>query len=267
VTIGCPTSEELLAAAAGRPGDTRAAAILRHIQHCDSCLARMRENRELAALLHLMPVAPSTSCLDDDAIAALAEGGLSADSEAMVHVAVCANCRSRLAAVALLLNDTAVRSELDALQPARRLARQRWSARDLTLSGSLVAAAVAAIVFLGPMRSENSGNPRADTGETHREAAITSTIGPRIVSPISADRFPDSLRWTSVPQSDLYRVRIWNREGTVVWTTETRDTTVALPSIIQYGTSYMWEVGARTGWDRWVSSDFVELAIPAPKAR
>jgi hypothetical protein len=99
--------------------------------------------------------------------------------------------------------------------------------------------------------------------EQHRETGAGPAV-PRIVAPSASLDPGDSLRWTGVAEADLYRVRVWDGEGTVVWTTDTRDTTAALPAQLRPGVQYMWDVSARTGWDRWVSSDIVELTLRTP---
>jgi len=269
VITKCPAPDELLEHALGKDNGIRGAVISRHVQNCDACRQRVQDARAVAAELHSVSVTSvSSDCLDDDAIASLADGGdTSIEHDAVAHVAVCANCRARLAAVARLMDDETVSAEIRALQPTRRFTLPRWSRRQLAVSGGLAAAAVAAIVLLGPKRSGVSTDQTRTDSVSHREAAITATTAPRVVSPIDVADVADSLRWTSVPQADLYRVRIWNGEGTVVWSTETRDTMVALPQVVHSGTSYMWEVSARTGWDRWVSSDFVEFTLRARKPR
>jgi hypothetical protein len=79
----------------------------------------------------------------------------------------------------------------------------------------------------------------------------------------------DSLRWTSVPRADLYRVTFWRADGTVVWQADIRDTVHALPLEITASgeRSLLWEVQARTGWDRWVFSDIAELTLTTPGVR
>jgi len=242
--------------------------MLQHLETCDACRRRVRDIRALGAKLHSIPSAPpSGDCLDDDAIASLADGvAPDADHDAMAHVAVCANCRARLAAVARVMEDATVKSEIHLLRPTRRLRLRGWSRRQLTVSG-LAAAAAAAIVLLVPLRPGVGTDQIGANAGAHRESAITATPAPGIVSPRDIAEVSDSLRWTSIPQADLYRVRIWNREGTVVWTTDTRGTTVALPQVLHAGIPYHWEVSARTGWDRWVASDFVEFTLRARKPR
>ena len=261
VTTACPTPVELLNTALGLNSDMRRAVIARHAATCEACRERIHDIREVAAELHTVPIASvSINCLSDDAIAALADGDSAADEYAVSHAASCAKCRTRVAAIARLMNDGIVSSEINALEASRRSRLPQWSRRQFTLSGGLLAAAAAAIVLLGPVRSRiNPDTP------PYRESALTAASAPRIVA-TEITRLADSLRWTSVSEADLYRVRIWNSEGTVVWSTDTRDTTVMLPRIIRAGTQYMWDVSARTEWDRWVSSDLVELKIAAQQA-
>ena len=214
--------------------------------------------REIAATLRSMPPTRSSSeCLDADAIAALADGKTAPGSERMIHVADCADCCFRLAAVARLLSDATIEDELAALHSRRRLALA--SPRTFAL-GSLAAAAVAAIVMLAPSQLRNGDAPGGDVPAHHRDPGNQTLTAPAVAA-VSAASLLDSLRWTGVPEADLYRVRIWDGEGTVVWSTETRPTTLPLPSSLTPGILYLWDVSARTGWDRWVSSELAELSI------
>jgi len=130
----------------------------------------------------------------------------------------------------------------------------------LTISGGMAVAAAATIMIVGVLRS-GAREHRQAVVEPSREVAITATIAPRIVSPVDAVGRVDSLRWTGVPEADLYRVQIWDTDGTVVWTIDTRSTAVEVPAVIHSRISYFWNVKARTGWDRWVSSDFVGFSV------
>ena len=193
--------------------------------------------------------------LDHDRIAAIADGrGIDADASA--HLSECAECRERLTAVTHLLDDPEVRAAL----PQRAPVARKWTTTRWMGAAGLAAAAVFMIAIVttdrAPALNESASEP-------HREGALTATAPPRILSNSS-----DALRWSSVREADLYQVQVWNREGTVVWSAETRDTSVAIPdSVLQSGASYLWEVKARTGWDRWVSSDFVELEVTTESRR
>lgn len=199
-----------------------------------------------------------TEHLNDDVIATLAERTDDTDHrEAIAHLSECSECRARLVAVMNLLDDDAVTAGIEALDPSvRRIAARRWSPVRLAAITTLAAAAVVTIVIARPNKSPS----QAVIPSATREATVTTTAPPQIVSPaiVSAG---DSLRWTSVRGADLYRVQVWDREGNVVFTTDTKDTTLLLPLPITRGGSYLWEVKARTGWDRWVSSDFLEMNV------
>jgi hypothetical protein len=196
--------------------------------------------------------------LHDDDIASLAERvDEDARREAIAHLSECAECRSRLVAVMNLLDDDVIAAEINAVDPlVKRIAARRWSPAGWAAITTLAAAAVVTIIIARP---EKSSRQTAIPSPT-REATVTTTAPPRIISPAIVSS-GDSLRWTSVRGADLYRVQVWDREGNVVFATDTRDTTLLLPPPITRGGSYLWEVKARTGWDRWVASDFLEFTI------
>jgi hypothetical protein len=222
----------------------------------------MRELRSAAAA----PGAASSAHLDDDAIATIVNGiEPNTHRDAIAHLSGCGECRERLTAIANLLDDSSIAAEVERLDsPARRIAARRWSPARWGAVGTLAAAAVLAIVFVGPDKLNVRAGRSVVSSEMRREGTVTTTAPPRILSPAAIDA-NDSLRWTSVPSADLYRVQVWDREGTVVLAMDTRDTSLALPAqLTRAGGSYLWEVKARTGWDRWVSSDFLEFTIRSP---
>jgi hypothetical protein len=201
----------------------------------------------------------SSPHLDADVIAAIVDG-MDGDShrEGIAHLGNCAECRARLAAVANLLDDPLVAAEIKNLDAH---ATRRRPAAYWTAGATLAAAAAITIIFVGPNKLNRRANEPVASSETRREATVTTTAPPRILSPVTIAA-NESLRWTSVPGADLYRIQVWDREGNVLVSEETRDTLLALPpKIARTGGSFLWEVKARTGWDRWVSSDFVELNI------
>lgn len=250
ITMKCPSPDDLMMAALGR---TEAQSISDHIAGCASCSDRVNAIRESIGSLHAGSRDPGTDHVSDDAIALLADGDTARlGDEDLAHVADCASCRARLVMLSQALDDDIVQAELRSLEP--RLALNRSSRIPLRYVSGLAAAAAAAIVLLGPVRERT-------TQPTHREAAITTTAAPRIMSPTELSSPADSLRWTTLAQADLYRVRVWDSEGTLVWTADTRDTTIAIPADIRPGVQYLWELKARTGWDRWVASDLSALTL------
>jgi hypothetical protein len=213
-----------------------------------------------------MEIAQRTpDCLDEATIAAVVEGRVfDGRQKALAHVSECAYCRYRVAAVARVAQDPAVKKEIDTLEPERHSTMSpRLGWKFFATAG--LAAAAAAVVLIEPTGTLR-GRFTSRGDEVHREAAITTTESPRIISP-SGTSTVSTLRWTGVPEADMYRVRIWNQNGDVVWSGETRDTVIAIPSAVERGVSYLWEVNARTGWDRWTSSEFVEFTIGSSPSR
>lgn len=200
----------------------------------------------------------SSPHLEEDTIAAIADG-IDRDShrEAIAHLIECGECRARLIAVLDLLDDDSIAPEIQALEPSvKRLSGRRWSAARWAAITTLAAAAAVTIVIARPSKSSRE----AVIPSVTREATVTTTSPPRIISPTTIGG-GDSLRWTTVRGADLYRVQVWDRDGNVVFATDTRDTTLLLPPPMTRGGSYLWEVKARTGWERWVSSDFLEMNV------
>ena len=204
-------------------------------------------------------------CLDEASIAALVDGNaFDGRDVALAHVSECSFCRYRVAAIASVTRDPAIEKEIELLEAGSRHKRPAVIRRSLTVTG--LAAAAIAIILLNPARSLRERST-SESREVTRETAITTAESPRILSPSGRVAEASELRWTSVPEADTYRVRIWNHDGDVIWTTETRDTVVAIPSTVQRGISYLWEVDARTGWDRWTSSEFIEFTLGSAPGR
>ena len=189
------------------------------------------------------------ACLDDETIAALAEGSLGAADrdKAMAHVADCARCRRTVSSVARALTDPAVSREV------RATARPRL--RLLTIASGLAAAAIVAVVAL-PWRS-------ADDPSTHRAPTITAAASPVLTAPVGVVANARVLRWTGVAAADRYRVTLFDATGGVVYETQTSDTAAALPNsvLLERGRGYFWKVEARTSFNRWSASDLVEFSI------
>lgn len=255
----CPGSAELLALALG--GGDPSDAVAHHVGHCVSCRHEVEQLLGVADALRAAPpphdAAAPGACLDETAIAALIDHvDPERDRTALAHLASCGRCRMQLADTARLVRDPSVALEIERVEPARR--RTPGVARAAV---ALVAASLAGLL-LWPRIVNDRGNAASD-GAIMRERAITTTAAPSIAGPIGPAGPADSLRWTSVPRADLYRITIWNREGTVVWEGRTRDTVMALPDTLarMRGVPLLWDVKARTGWDRWVASDLVEFTV------
>lgn len=258
--MSCPAPENLLRGALDAEDAPLVGA---HVRACPRCSRELTAVREAVHALRAgrpTEQAATGSCLGDAEIAALLDGGEPQPNErAIAHLASCGRCRGELAALTRLVRDPSVAREITALEPAApKRGRPRFA--PLSVAAGLAAAALVAVT-LGPRVFQNASG--GDAAATLRERAITTTAAPRILGPFGAATQADSLRWTSVPRADLYRVTIWDREGTVVWQGETRDTVVGLTEALGRGrdVTLLWDVKARTGFDRWVASELTELTV------
>jgi hypothetical protein len=196
--------------------------------------------------------------LDHSAIAAIAGGNSVAPAD-LDHLSKCETCRRSVSAVAHILSDPDVAAEITRLDPSPAR-RSTWAIRS---AGAIAAVAAVAALAIGVERTQKQ-QPLSEAAPAMREGVITSSAPPRIVSPVGTSGAGTRLVWTATPDADLYRVRVWTPEGKVAFTSETQDTTLLLPAELQHaGAVYLWEVSARTGWDRWVASDFVQFTVGA----
>jgi anti-sigma factor RsiW len=180
--------------------------------------------------------------LELDEVAAYVDGSVPDDMRAGIedHLGSCARCRAEVAEVSRLV-DT--------------LPRPQWVGRSVWIGA---AAAVAAAVLLALPRT-----PHTRTGSEHRETAVTTTVGPRPVAPRGTVESAPAFVWSAVPYADGYRVRMFDSVGTVIWESESADTVARPPAsiVVRTGRAYYWKVEARTGFDRWASSDLVEFTV------
>lgn len=263
----CPAPIVLLLTALELDAAADRAGVGEHLTRCTACRTEVEELRETArALRTTTPGGPPASgaCLDELDIAALLDGAdPDRDRPLVEHVVACAACRAQLAGTMRVLHDPMVASHVERLEAgARRMPRRFGSA----VVGGLAAAALATVLLVPWLMGPDRPFPEGGETEVYRERTITTTAAPRILGPLGDASASDSLMWTSVPRADLYRVSVWGRDGSLAWEGQTRDTVVALPPALSAGgeRSLLWDVKARTGWDRWVSSDLAELTITEP---
>lgn len=221
-----------------------------HVAECAECRRIVDNLRRQANVLRLAAV-PATqampNCLDDESVVAFAEGTIDpAASDALTHLLDCPRCCHEVAAVAGLFDDPNVGSAIERLDDPPQ--RSYGGARRLF--GILLAGALAAgLLFM--LLPESQVAKRA-----YREESLTGATAPRLVS------FADAFRWTSVPRADRYRITVFARDGTVIWETQTGDTTIAMPDAVVRAPddTILWRVDAHVGWeDRWASSDLAIL--------
>ena len=258
---GCPPPENLVALALDEAGLLGYAG--RHVRSCEACLsefARLRSAANGVRASAAMRPAPSSPCLNENELARLLDRDLAPTDGRAAHLLACGRCSRRFASATGLMNQSSVAAELRHLEMPGRSGRRGLATS--AAAATLAAAALAAAVLLP--RGAATPLTRLDPAVAiHRERAITTTVAPRIVGPAAIAGPSDSLRWTSVPHADRYEVRVFDREGTLVWNPITSDTVLPMSAHMFGGESrtYLWKVEARTGWDRFVASEWSDLTL------
>jgi hypothetical protein len=154
------------------------------------------------------------------------------------HLASCDDCRAEVA-------------EISQLSLAVRQARRR---RRVWIPAAAAAAAVILLVAPRLVRA-----PLRD----HREGAVTTTISPRVLSPVGLVDSLTELTWSSVPHAARYHVRLFDANSAVLWEPETSDTSLTVPISVRVRTSatYYWKVEAITGFNRAAASELVAFSV------
>src|SRR5206468_12578969 len=160
--------------------------------------------------------------------------------------ASCPLCRSAVASVARALSNPVVAREPSVAPHGRRRYR---------IALPLAAAAVLLLLLASP------GDDRSSAHRGPPPSPPATTPVPR--SPVGAVASVRDLRWSPVAGADRYRITLFDATGNVVYATETSVTIVAFPDSIAFVPSavYLWNVDARTGFDRWATSELVEFRV------
>jgi hypothetical protein len=242
-----PTPESLIPFAFGADDPESA----RHVAACDTCQVEVERLQVAATMLRGSALferrVETPACLDELVIADLVDGRLTAEARVPViaHLLTCARCRGVVKATHRLTAETAVATQ----GPGHRW--RRWSVPVG------LAAAAAFVLLLVP-----SGD---DSTSGLREPTVTSTIAPVPIVPAPGASVirVDRLIWSSVPGAERYRLRLYDREGSVLWTVETADTSVALLDSVRLRprVPYFWRVEAQAEWMRWAASDLVSFEL------
>lgn len=241
-----PTPESLIPFAL----DTDDPATARHLGACATCQTEIERLREATGLLRgaasLERRVETPDCLDELVVADFVEGRLTPESRAPVvaHLLTCARCRSVVKATAA----------------GPTVSERRWPRWSLPLG---LAAAAALVLLLVPSGGDDSPSRGL------REPTVTSTIAPVPIAPAPGASVAqvDRLVWSSVPGAERYRVRLYDGDGSVLWTVETADTSAALPDSVSLRprVPYFWRVEAQAEWMRWAASDLVSFQVVRPR--
>ena len=239
----------------GRDGDEMPG----HLAECVKCrgvIEMLRTQANAMRAVAVRTVNPLPDCLDEESIAALAEGNIAPpDSAAAVaHLVACARCREELASVARLVDAPEVKFEIERLAGHPRAGRRRHLGRIFMLVGALAAGL---LIMLLPESSRFAKR-------LYREESVTGSAAPRLVAPVGEMTGSDAFRWTSVPRADQYQITIFAPDGSVITEAKTRDTAIVLPQLMARvpNDTILWRVAAHVGWeDRWTSSELEMLAV------
>jgi len=229
-------------------------ATARHVGNCAICRSEIEALQEAAGLLRGPSVlerrAETSECPDELVITDFVDGRRTPQNRAPVveHLLTCARCRALVKATSDLATSAA------AVPSQARRGWRRWA-----LPAGLAAAAAALVLLL----------PRAPDGESPalREPTVTSTIAPVPLMPAPGTSVArlDRLVWSSVPGAERYRVRVYDGEGSVLWSVETADTSAAFPDLVRLRSRvpYFWRIEAQAEWMRWAASDLVSFRVDA----
>jgi hypothetical protein len=172
-------------------------------------------------LLEETHVGDRSHCPGPEALRGIAEHTSSREErlDVMEHVAGCLPCQRELALLAQIA---------DARPRRIGLSRSWW----LAAAASVVLAVAGghALLSRGQDEAVLRGAPEAV----------------QLIAPLGAAARPttDALVWHAVPDAARFEVEILDDQGSVVYHTEVRDTSAALPSVLRSGTPYQWRVSA-----------------------
>jgi len=192
------------------------------------------------------------------------------------HLADCSYCQARTAVVARLQQNTDDEQIPDALLAAADQFGNQPRRYHLRRAPAWAAAAVVVIaLFTIVGRGPNPGPGAIDhppltntTGEGARVLRNISPVdpGPTVLAPVDGARIaPDELtvRWTRVPGSLYYDVRLVNAAGFMIWQDRVTETQSDLPDHLQLisGNLYFIRVDAYLAEAKSISSPHVKFTI------
>ncbi len=239
------------------------------------------DQQKLTKLLHLQEkeIANATTfCPSGYEVAALFENNLDdSDYERFErHLADCSYCQARTAVLARLHRNTDDEQIPDALMAAadkfgnqpRRVHLRRAPA---WATAAVVVIALFAIAGQRLTLAPDAGvqrRPASPLGEDTRQLRniSRSKLAPAILAPIrGANVRPEDLtiRWTSVPGSLYYDIRLVNAEGLMIWQDRIEETRWSLPVHLELltGNQYFVRVDAYLAEAKSVSSRHVPFTI------
>ncbi len=190
--------------------------------------------------------------LSEAEVAGYLDHDLSADERLRIeeHIDQCATCRTEIIALSRLASDTTSERTV----PARR--------------ASWWVASVAAVLVVAVLLPRLTSHPPA-AGDGHpvrRVAEPDGRAGIAVVSPANGATVGTRPVFTwRAASADLYRITVVTESGDPVWTSNTTETTIALPDsiVLQPGHAYYWHVDG-IGNGIAANSGSIRFQIPRP---
>lgn len=186
----------------------------------------------------MTPNEPYEEHLEPDTMAAYVDGRLSPERNAIVeaHLAGCAECVDEVADLRAIL----------------RSRRTRWKRIAIPLTA---AAAVILLVAVPTIQVNDVG--------THRDSPAAVVETPAALSPAGLVSSARRFEWGWIEEADHYRVTLFDSTGTAIWTDGASGTTALLPDTIRLvpSATYLWQVEARIGFDRWLASELQRFEL------
>jgi anti-sigma factor RsiW len=214
----------------------------------------------------------SPSCPDEHQIAGYVDGGLdeAAREQVQLHLADCGRC---LELVALLCKERDAEAigpvPAEAVVPARGLAtkvpQHRWRLAPQWAVAATLVLAVPLLMQLGrnlDRGAEGQGRPEPPVTRTlASNPAALQVLSPGAGTAVDARRL--AFRWTEVPGTPYYDVRIVTDAGDVVIRQRVTGTTWQPPANVdlQPGAEYFVHIDAYPSGDKAVSSDHVPFRV------
>lgn len=213
----------------------------------------------------------SPACPDEQQIAGYVDGGLgvAAREQVELHLADCGHC---LALVALLCREwdaepvqPAIAAAAQPRAPAAKRWQRRWRLAPQWAAAAALVLAVPLLLQLGrnlDRGAEGPGRPDPSVTRTTTPAAMGLEVVPPGAGTVLDPRRP-SFRWTAVPGTPYYDVRIVTDDGDLVIQQRVDGTTWQLPAQLdlQPGAEYFVLVDAYPSGDKAVSSGHVPFRV------
>ena len=192
------------------------------------------------------------------------------------HMADCSYCQARATVVARLYRNTDDEQLPEALlavasQFGNQDRRNRWRRTPAWAVAAIVIISFFAVINQNPSSTSGPIEQMLHSGETGEQISLLRNIGrvesgPTVLSPDDGERIGTeelTIRWTQVPGSLYYDVRLVSAEGFMIWQERVRETSSSPPPDLELvsGNRYFVRVDAYLAEGKSVGSPHVQFTI------